>query len=196
MSRSVEWVSDFTLLPHHVTMYEKVRKAIAGKKYTNKVTSIAVLILAQRLDSSGYVRDFVGTSIGDILRVSKSEKPHLDTLRHFPENAIIHLDLTPDNFCGACAIGRHCTATNYRSLFFKTGDRANHEQYHVSKVHKALNEHDYREGQDFIVKPTSHTLFDFRGKKLHEINAPQPVSIAFKSLMVTMRALRNIIQYV
>lgn len=190
-----DWSPTLTLRPHHAIFTQRINNAIAGKKDTNEALSFMIGLIIQRLDSE-YFKDSVGTSISDIQRNRRSETVLLDSLRRLPDETIVHLDLKPDDFCKACPIGRHCTATNVKGLFGFSTDVARHEERCISEIHSALVENGYKEGKDFVFRDTENVLYDFGRKTLNKERNPKPQITTFNSMLVKMGALKGIIQLV
>jgi len=196
VAENFDWSPTLTLRPHHAVFTQRINNAIAGKKDNNEAFSFVMYLIVQRLDYSGFFKDSVGTAISDIQKNRRSETALLDSLRKLPDEIVVHLDLKPDDFCKACPIGRHCTATNVRDLFGVCTDVARNEEEHISKIHSALVENGYEEGKDFIFRTTENVLYDFGRKTLNKVRNPRPQITTFNSMLVKMGALRGIIQMV
>ena len=110
------WEPALTLRPHHATFETRTNRAILGEEDEPAALYYSVAFLGQLFGSGSFIDEF-GNSITGIYRTRKSENRFITKLRQMPDDTIVQLDLTPDEVCKSCQIGKHCTATNYKAEF-------------------------------------------------------------------------------
>ena len=179
-----------SIKPHHLTNNSEVQKALIpeGK-------SEALLFPSPKTHADmAYMADLMGTT-----RIGKKEyeaktKDYLNQLRDLADDTFIHIDLARDGVCKAACVGKHCTATNYRSgsspmstLYI--------EMYKTKMIREHLERLGYKEGDDFISKITEHVLYDLHGETLDTPNKGTPTPVKFDSLVVRTPALRRLAFY-
>lgn len=199
--KKVKWVPSVSLRPHHV-FDSRTQDAIAERKNFVPVllrTSLHVppIILAVlATDPSGYMDDVWGKNIGNIFSHQRTINEFFDQLCNLSGQDVIHLDLQPDGICKSCVVGKHCSGTNYKSLFCRPSNTMENEKDCLSEICSALRSNGFKEGKDFIFRPTTHILFDFLGKDLKDQNDPRQITIKFNSMLVKVSALRKIIKQI
>lgn len=196
-----KWAPDISLRPHHFTNPD-VRAAI-GNKTRPKISRTDLFLRGGQIFeraterfSGGYFKDVTGTTSEDFSRFQLSEKDFLDRLSQLPDDAVVCLDIKPDELCNSCVIGKHCIATNVRTKTWPAPaiDRVKQEAETLDKIQKDLVKKGYQEGNDFIFKSADHVVFDFGGKQLNQVTNPTPSNITFNSMLVKMAALREVAQ--
>ena len=189
-----DWTPVLTLKPHHAIQNGGVKRTLSGEKF--KRPPFLSQIIEQRLNLGGYSRDIVGTNVRGILDNSRKEEDFLRRLAEVPDDAVVQLDLAPDDLCRACVVGKHCMATNYRVGFgfSPATNYADAEQLNVARIQLALDSKGYQEGRDFVFRPTEHVLFDYGGGSFKSTIKPQPVEASFNAILLKMGALRTIVQ--
>lgn len=188
-----EWMPIMTLRPHHAVFSERIKSAVTLT--ARPKPPFVTTVIFQKLNMfGGYIRDQLGTTVSELREQYKKEAALLDYVETLPDEAKIKLDIEPDDFCKSCVVGKHCTATNYKAMIFPHTDTVAPEQDYVSKVHSALLENGYEEGEDFIFRKTAYTFYDFDGGNFKNVKNPQPVLVNFNSMIVKMGALRKAVQ--
>jgi hypothetical protein len=188
------WQPAMTLRPHHF-FFTEVQDALKGKLDVEVAAYEEAFRYRQRLnitgDPAGYYNDLVGKSSGEIGMYIGLVEDFYAELSNLKDVEVVQLDLTPDKSCKRCVFGRHCTGTNYESMQ-PPRDTVEVENEKVSEITNSLVKAGFKEGFDFVYKPTKHTLYDFHGNKLNTSMMPTPVQVEFNSMLAKVYALRGI----
>ncbi len=183
-----------TIKPHHLLQRE-VWGALRGEMpglLADGVTSCMVSNKMLANNDYGYYSDVIGEADISGERYKHALELVLNKLATLPNDVVIHLDLQPDEMCKSCIVGRHCTATNYRSEY-PPRNVLEGERKILSQILAQLVEEKFKPGIDFVAKPTTHTFYDFEGRPLNSPQESTPVNVVFNSLLVRAGALRQII---
>ena len=193
-----EIIPSTTIRPHHLLWNFTVRDALRGN-----LTSLQRIITAkldaeslrnktlQTQDPTGYYADVIGNSATDMETYQEKYKDFLALLTNLPYDSFVHLDIKPDGLCNSCIIGKHCTATNYKSDSGPSGDTVADETRGLMQIFQKLEQSGCELGKDFFVRQTTHTIYDLHGQSLKDAREATPKKVVFNSIVVRTNALRK-----
>lgn len=190
-----------TIRPHHV-LSEDVRDALArrqsacllAEEHVRRMGFLRAWPYRNSINQCGpigYYSDVLGITHQDRQKFQRALEDFFTKLQELPDDSYAHLDLKPDGMCRACAIGKHCSATNYES---ESSPRSTveGERTYLDHIRQELEKKGYILGVDFTVQPTTHTFYDLEGRTLSDPEEGIPQNIIFDSLIVRVSALRDI----
>jgi len=188
-----DFIPSAFIKPHHF-FFTPLRAALEGYATPEQATANILIILgvndSNRRDPTGYWSDLYGTTDANKQQFATGIQKYFTELYELPDSSSIHLDLQPDGLCKSCVGGKHCTATNFRSIRFPHC-KATAEARHLGDIRRMIESAGHREGQDYIIKKTTHTLYDMGNKYINTPVAGKPLRVVFNSLIVNTGALRN-----
>jgi hypothetical protein len=188
-----QWEKTINLRPHHVFGPETINAVRQNKNYIRSFLIEIAYRLGPIVDESGYFIDLLGESGRDVSKKRRSENKFHETIRLLPDEAVVHLDMSPDELCKSCVVGKHCFATNLDVNEF--GGKVNTaEQKAINQIHISLLQNGYKEGEDFIFQQTSHVVFDYHNQNLYPSQTPTETSVEINSMLVKMGALRKAVR--
>lgn len=182
--------------PHHFWM-PYTQKALLGTVEPDALASFRVMQLLEedQVTDPAYIKDLIGEESSNTQRYSEGLTTYYSQLRDLPDESFVQLDIQPDGLCKACVIGRHCNTTNYASyaiFSYFIANISDAENLNLKRIRDKLKRGGYRKGVDFTDRPTTHTLYDFKGRDLGDSAEGVPQDVTFNSLIVRVGVLRDI----
>lgn len=197
---TTDWASSLVLVPHHFVQIDAIRQAMLGISDPQALAAGTVQAMvdlrSKYKDTDGYFADTIGKTQEERQKFEDTCVQAFQKIEALPDESKIHFDLPPDDFCSGCAVGTHCSATNYDSELSDYPyliDAVDIEDFYLNELRKLLGEEGFLENVDFKNITTKHTLVDFDGNKL---NRPPKqtniITVEFNSLIATTASIRKI----
>ncbi len=200
MIENLKNIGAVTLIrPHHLEILS-VKEALVGWKNPREIAEeyIEGLLKVEDEDPAYFV-DLFGRQIGntypDMGKVRSDLQSFFGHLRSLGDKDLVQFDLGLDGICKASIIGKHCLAGNYRDTRgpFSLQKAVDSEREKLAEIRKALVGKGNISGKDFIEIPTTHEMFDFKGREFGDSTPGTPLRVKLNSIIVSAGTLRAIL---
>ena len=180
---------DINMRPHHLWIPE-FKAALLHGSGVRLVEGFISRVDRENYDE-GYLADIFGKTPEEKEIYKQEFVKYLLDLSALPDTANIHFDLAPDYICQmACAVGRHCGATNYLVKDHPTSV-VDGETVSIKRLEHVLTTNGARRGEDFIRKDTVHVLSDFQGESVSRGFGTPGRPILFSSIIAKAGSVRR-----
>lgn len=189
------WTPATNIRPHHIVNW--MPRGFVGnlKLYAAAFSSIFYYHARYSEHYASYDQDVYGSDKmpRHTQRQELNESFLLQGLRNLPGDCVVQLDLTPDDICKSCLIGKHCKATNYK-VVGKRQDLVTIEESQLKQIRRRLLREGFQQEEDFKIIQANTTLFDYQGEDLWtNPHPPLPIIVQYEAMLVRMNALRKIV---